>query len=298
MTGGALIVAVTALFATLSLEQSTSGAAERAVFAAVSEVQRATLSMPASDTQEPITLALADDDAQPSDNPADEAITTASNADAPPKAEAPALSDASRPVLAAEAPKAPSPEREPALHAPSIPAPNRVPARQATASRAVAHGGHHRGQNRVAAAPSDRDARREQAIVPAQPPPTRSLASFFSQQSDDGTGVVVEARRWLGTNPTSRASLWCARFMNFVLERTGHKGSGSDLARSFSSYGQRVAGPQVGAIAVMARAGGGHVGVVSGIDGKGNPIIISGNYSHRVAEATYPRGRIYAYVMP
>jgi hypothetical protein len=48
----------------------------------------------------------------------------------------------------------------------------------------------------------------------------------------------------------------------------------------------------------MARRGGGHVGIVSGIDARGNPIVISGNYGHRVAEASISRGRIYAYVMP
>jgi uncharacterized protein (TIGR02594 family) len=111
-------------------------------------------------------------------------------------------------------------------------------------------------------------------------------------------GVVAEARRYLGGNPTSRRSLWCARFMNMVLERTGHRGTGSDLARSFASYGQRVSGPQVGAIAVMGRRGGGHVGVVSGVDAQGNPIVISGNSSRRVREASVSRGRIYAYVLP
>ncbi|HWL31548.1 MAG TPA: TIGR02594 family protein [Xanthobacteraceae bacterium] len=119
---------------------------------------------------------------------------------------------------------------------------------------------------------------------------------FASLGSPD---VVSEARRWIGTNPTGRARLWCARFMNFVLKRVGLKGTSSDMARSFASYGRRVPGPRVGAIAVMSRGrGGGHVGVVSGIDAKGNPIIISGNYGRRVAEAKYPRGRIYAYVMP
>lgn len=112
-------------------------------------------------------------------------------------------------------------------------------------------------------------------------------------------GLVAEARRYLGTNPTGYSSLWCAHFMNMVLERSGYRGSGSGLARSFASYGTRVSGPQVGAIAVMSRGKqGGHVGVVSGIDQKGNPIIISGNHGRRVAEAAYPRGRIYAYVMP
>ena len=114
-----------------------------------------------------------------------------------------------------------------------------------------------------------------------------------------GGGVVAEARRWIGTNPTNRSSLWCATFMNFVLQRTGHGGTGSNFAKSFASFGQRVSGPQVGAIAVMSRKGGGHVGLVSGIDAAGNPVIISGNSrGRRVAETVYPRGRVYAYVMP
>lgn len=113
-----------------------------------------------------------------------------------------------------------------------------------------------------------------------------------------GSNVVAEARRYIGGNPTGRSRLWCARFMNFVLQRSGHTGTGSDMASSFARYGQRISGPQVGAIAVMSRRGGGHVGVVSGIDANGNPIVISGNHGRRVAESTYSRGRIYAYVMP
>jgi uncharacterized protein (TIGR02594 family) len=112
------------------------------------------------------------------------------------------------------------------------------------------------------------------------------------------SNVVAEARRYLGGNPTGRGRLWCARFMNMVLERSGHHGTGSDLARSFASYGQRVSGPQVGAIAVMGRRGGGHVGIVSGIDANGNPIVVSGNNGNRVREAPVSRGRIYAYVLP
>ena len=124
--------------------------------------------------------------------------------------------------------------------------------------------------------------------------------SFASNSGGFGSSnVVAEARRYIGGNPTGRGRLWCARFMNMVLQRSGHTGTGSDMARSFSSYGQRISGPQVGAIAVMSRGRrGGHVGVVSGIDPKGNPIIVSGNHGNRVAESVYSRGRIYAYVMP
>jgi uncharacterized protein (TIGR02594 family) len=113
------------------------------------------------------------------------------------------------------------------------------------------------------------------------------------------SNVVAEARRHLGGNPTGRGRLWCARFMNMVLQRSGYRGTGSDMASSFAKYGQRVSGPQVGAIAVMTRGRrGGHVGVVTGIDAKGNPIVVSGNYGNRVRETPVSRGRIYAYVMP
>ena len=121
----------------------------------------------------------------------------------------------------------------------------------------------------------------------------------FSAGGFGGSNLVAEARRYLGGNPTGRSRLWCARFMNMVLERSGHRTSGSDMARSFASYGQRISGPQVGAIAVMSRGKrGGHVGVVSGIDANGNPIVVSGNHNRRVAEAVYPRSRVYAYVLP
>jgi uncharacterized protein (TIGR02594 family) len=109
--------------------------------------------------------------------------------------------------------------------------------------------------------------------------------------------LVAEARKYIGTNPTGRRSLWCGAFMDMVLKRTGHKGGGN-LAFGYSHYGRRISGPQIGAIAVMGRHGGGHVGVVSGIDANGNPIIVSGNHNHTVAESVYPRSRISAYVLP
>ena len=120
------------------------------------------------------------------------------------------------------------------------------------------------------------------------------MASSFGS-----SGIVAEARRYVGGNPTGRGSLWCARFMNLVLQHSGYRGTGSDMASSFAHYGQRISGPQVGAIAVMSRGrGGGHVGIITGIDASGNPIMISGNNGNRVKEAPISRGRIYAYVMP
>jgi len=125
-----------------------------------------------------------------------------------------------------------------------------------------------------------------------------NIASSAASSGISGSSLISEARRYLGGNPTGRGSLWCARFMNMVLQHTGHHGTGSDMANSFAHYGQRISGPQVGAIAVMARRGGGHVGIITGVDARGNPIMISGNNGNRVREAPVSRGRIYAYVMP
>jgi uncharacterized protein (TIGR02594 family) len=111
--------------------------------------------------------------------------------------------------------------------------------------------------------------------------------------------LVIEARKYMGTNPTDRKRLWCATFMNFVLAKLGYPGTNSDAAKSFAYYGRRISKPRIGAIAVLRRGKeGGHVGVVSGVDPNGNPIIISGNHNHRVGEGIYPRSRVIAYVMP
>ncbi len=118
-----------------------------------------------------------------------------------------------------------------------------------------------------------------------------ATGGFFSND------LVADARKYIGTNPTGRRSLWCGAFMDKILRDTGHKGGGN-LALGYAKYGRRISGPQVGAIAVLRRRGGGHVGVVAGIDPNGNPIIISGNHNHTVAESVYPRHRIVAYVVP
>ena len=154
----------------------------------------------------------------------------------------------------------------------------------------VARGRHAwRYASRHAAPRLSRMARRSYAAVP----PSAATPTF------GGSGLVAQARQYVGTNPTGMGALWCARFMNMVLEKSGRRGTGSNMANSFANYGSRVSGPQVGAIAVMSRGRrGGHVGIVSGIDRSGNPIVISGNYNRRVAETVISRSRIYAYVMP
>jgi uncharacterized protein (TIGR02594 family) len=149
------------------------------------------------------------------------------------------------------------------------------------------------GSAAYAAVPKAHRARHARARVASEPTPAFGGIGGFG----GGSSLVAEARRYLGTNPTGRRSLWCGAFMDKVLRETGHRGGGN-LAKGYLRYGRRISGPQVGAIAVMGRKGGGHVGVVSGVDANGNPIIVSGNHNNTVAETVYPRSRIIAYVKP
>lgn len=123
---------------------------------------------------------------------------------------------------------------------------------------------------------------------------------WTSARSNAVPALVAEARKYIGTNPTDRKRLWCARFMNYVLAKLGYEGTNSDAAKSFASYGKRIPEPQVGAIAVLSRGrNGGHVGVVTGVDAKGDPIIVSGNHTRDgVGEGVYARSRVIAYVLP
>jgi uncharacterized protein (TIGR02594 family) len=128
-------------------------------------------------------------------------------------------------------------------------------------------------------------------------PAARRSDGLNAMAAISGNDLIAEARKYLGGNPTGWSSEWCGRFLDMVLKKTGHKGGGN-LARGYLKYGKRLPGPQVGAIAVFSRRGGGHVGIVTGVDSNGNPIVISGNYNDRVAIATYPASRVLGYVDP
>jgi len=131
---------------------------------------------------------------------------------------------------------------------------------------------------------------------------SRSDAVEQAAQVPGAAALLLEALRWRGHTAKQigvPSQLWCADFMNFVLKRTGGKGTGSRAARSFLKYGKVLDGPRVGAIAILYRGpNNGHVGVVRGTDGKGNPILISGNHGPTVMQSTYPKERVLGYVMP
>jgi uncharacterized protein (TIGR02594 family) len=137
-----------------------------------------------------------------------------------------------------------------------------------------------------------------QAEKPAEQP------SFWQRITGSVAGDasrVTVARRYLGETAAQvgvRRTLWCAAFINKIEHLLGHPGTGSDAALSFERYGHRVRGPVVGAIATMARRGGGHVGIVTGVTGDGDPVLISGNsVGNRVYEGPVDGRRIRTYTV-
>jgi uncharacterized protein (TIGR02594 family) len=132
---------------------------------------------------------------------------------------------------------------------------------------------------------------------------SRSDAVEAAAQVPGAAGVLLEALRWRGRTAKQiglPTKLWCADFMNFVFRKAGAKGTSSRAARSFLQFGKKLDGPRVGAIAIMYRKGAnnGHVGVVRGTDGQGNPIVVSGNHGPTVTQSVYPKSKVLAYVMP
>jgi uncharacterized protein (TIGR02594 family) len=116
-------------------------------------------------------------------------------------------------------------------------------------------------------------------------------------------GVILnEALKYRGATARQLGvpnELWCADFLNFVLKKTGIDGTHSRAAKSFLAFGRKVDDPRVGAIVILKRArNGGHVGIVRGTDGQGNPVVVSGNHGKKVAQSTYPKSRVLGYVMP
>ena len=104
--------------------------------------------------------------------------------------------------------------------------------------------------------------------------------------------IVAEAVRHLGQgNFTGRPGAWCAWFVSAILQATGRTPLPSGLAASALGYGPRTAIPRPGDIAVMSH----HVGFVIEDDGA-TVRIVSGNWSHRVAIASLPRGAFVAFV--
>ena len=69
-------------------------------------------------------------------------------------------------------------------------------------------------------------------------------------------------------------------------------------ARAWASWGQALEYPAYGCVVVFSRQGGGHVGLLTGEDAKGNLLILGGNQADAVNVRAFNRSRVLAYRWP
>jgi uncharacterized protein (TIGR02594 family) len=122
-------------------------------------------------------------------------------------------------------------------------------------------------------------------LAQAQPAPT---FNYFG-----ASGLASRAYKYIGANAHQLglpSRLWCADFMNMIT-RSGWSRS----AFSYLSRGRPAPYGCTDCVAVTTRKGGGHVGIVTGYDGRGNPVLISGNHGRRVGVGTYSKFAVVAY---
>lgn len=108
-----------------------------------------------------------------------------------------------------------------------------------------------------------------------------------------GSGPAIEkARPYIGMNARQLGlplRLWCADFMNMLF------GGKDRRAISYARRGSPASYGCTNCIAVTRRRGGHHVGIVKGYDGRGNPILISGNHGRKVGIGVYSKSVVIAY---
>jgi hypothetical protein len=129
-------------------------------------------------------------------------------------------------------------------------------------------------------------------------PEATGVEGLTGAMRDVGSPWLDHAMNDVGTNPTGWKRQWCAKSVNLWLQRSGKKGCGGDTAISCLSAGRKLAGPTIGALAVMKH----HVGIVKEVHGS-QVTLVSGNHSGRsgarkVGVGKYARGRVVGYVWP
>lgn len=94
---------------------------------------------------------------------------------------------------------------------------------------------------------------------------------------------------------------WCSSFVNWCLAQAGVKGTGSALARSWLEWGEPLADPAPGCIAVLSRddpaSWKGHVGFYLRHDGQ-YVHLLGGNQLGEVREHDYPLDSVLGYRWP
>jgi uncharacterized protein (TIGR02594 family) len=129
-----------------------------------------------------------------------------------------------------------------------------------------------------------------------------ALLGLYEYSGDADNPVILRMAQACGGQIAATykhdAIAWCALLVNYCLHAAGQPGDDSLLALDFASYGQKLSGPAVGAIASKKRTGGGHVFFVLGRSAGGRLVGVGGNQSDMVCEEEFDAEDIVAYTWP
>lgn len=144
---------------------------------------------------------------------------------------------------------------------------------------------------------------KEAALHPASmtvPRVGRKPRQIRPAASVPASGIAGYAARFVGRSGPSLglpSRLWCADFATMVLRATGYRAVASRRAYDMARAGPRIARPQVGALAITSRRGGGHVSIVAAVYPDGSFLSINGNGSGRRVTMSIRSARA-IFVMP
>jgi uncharacterized protein (TIGR02594 family) len=121
--------------------------------------------------------------------------------------------------------------------------------------------------------------------------PFQIAAKQLGMNERDQNAALSEFLANGGVNLDPAVTAWCAAYVNASLSQAGVKGTGSNMARDFLKWGQEVAEPQRGDIAVFQRGDPngpyGHVGFFDGYNEDGTIRVLGGNQGDGVSYANY-----------
>lgn len=106
---------------------------------------------------------------------------------------------------------------------------------------------------------------------------------------------LTELKAWWTDDETP----WCGVFVAEICRQSGlERPANWYRALAWKGWGEELLWPELGAVVVFERQGGGHVGFVVGEDQKHRLMVLGGNQGNRVSIAPFERARAVAYRWP
>lgn len=136
----------------------------------------------------------------------------------------------------------------------------------------------------------------------AEPRWLTNARKYLGQREIPGAQTAPVIAGWLqklGAWWRDDETPWCGTFVAAVMNDSNlPRAKHWYRAQGWLEWGVPLLGPTLGAIVVFKRSGGGHVGIIAGIDEHGNLMVLGGNQGNAVCIMPFARDRVIGYRWP